>query len=145
VILVDANVVLHAYDDRSPLHPQSRHWFERTLSEEPDVRFPLTTILAFLRIGTNLAVYEQPRTPAEAVAIVSAWLTRPNVQLANPTDRHWALLGELATEANARGPLLMDAHVAALAVEHGALLATLDRDFRRFPGARLISPIPVET
>lgn len=143
MILVDANVLLTAYDERSPGHREVRRWLEQALGEEADVRVALTTILAFIRIATNPNVYEQPRTPADALAIVAAWLARPNVRIAGPTERHWALLADVAEEAKARGPMLMDAHLATLAIEHGAAVATSDRDFRRFPRLKLIDPAGV--
>ena len=141
MILVDANILLYAYDSESPDHTTARRWLETTMSAEPDVRLGLATVLAFLRIGTDPRVYARPLSPAEAVAIVSGLLARPNVSLALPSERHWPLLAEVATEAKARGPLLMDAHLAALTIEHGATLATTDRDFARFGRVTAIDPL----
>ena len=72
---------------------------------------------------------------------MTSWLSRPNVGLVQPTRRHLEVLGEMARAGKARGPLLTDAHLAALAVEHGATLCTSDRDFTRFPGLRLEDPL----
>ncbi|MEK6720001.1 MAG: TA system VapC family ribonuclease toxin [Chloroflexota bacterium] len=140
MILVDANVLIYAYDLGSPRQAQSAAWLERTLSSDEDVRFPLTTLLAFLRITTNPGVFERPLTASRAIGIVSSWLARPNVAVASTTDRHWEVLDATAEAGQARGPLLMDAHLAALASEHGATLATTDRDFARFPRLRTINP-----
>lgn len=141
MILVDANVLIYAYDLGSPRHADAAAWLERTLSSDEDIRFPLTTLLAFMRITTNPGVFERPLTASRAIDIVRSWLARPNVAIANPTDRHWEVLEATATAGQARGPLLMDAHVAALASEHGATLATTDRDFARFPRLKTVDPL----
>jgi len=141
VILVDANLLLYAHDAGDRRHARTRDWLERLLATESDVRFGLATILAFVRIATDPRVYEHPRTAVEAIGIVDALLARPNVSIAGPGDRHWRTLANLADAGKARGPLLMDAHLAALAIEHGATLATTDRDFSRFPGLRSIDPL----
>jgi len=141
MILVDANVLIYAYDLGSPRQAEAAAWLERTLSRDEDVRFPLTTLLAFLRITTNPGVFERPLTASRAIGIVRSWLARPNVAIANPTDRHWEVLEATAAAGQARGPLLMDAHVAALAGEHGATLATTDRDFARFPRLKTTDPL----
>ena len=137
MILVDANVLLYAHEaDGGSRHEAARVWLEGLLEGEPDIRIGLATLLAFIRISTDPRVYAQPRTSAEAIGIVEGLLARPNVTVASPGDRHWALLADAAASGRARGPLLMDAHLAALAVEHGATLATTDRDFTRFRGLR---------
>jgi toxin-antitoxin system PIN domain toxin len=141
VIIVDANVLLYAYDASDPRHDRSRIWLESVLNGAEEIRLGLATILAFLRIGTDPRVYEQPLSPTDALGILRSWLERPNVALATPTDRHWPILAEVASAGKARGPLLMDAHVAALAIEYGARLASTDRDFTRFPRLKLFDPL----
>jgi toxin-antitoxin system PIN domain toxin len=141
VIVIDANVLLYAHDTASAGHEPARRWLESTLTDEPDVRFALTTLLAFVRISSDPRVFEQPRSSGDAISVVEGWLGHPNVSIASPGDRHWRILSDLATRGQARGPLLMDAHLAALAVEHGATLATTDRDFTRFPGLRVLDPV----
>lgn len=141
MILVDANLLLYAHDASDGRHEAARGWLERTLASEPDVRFSLATLLPFVRIATDPRVYEQPMTAAEAIAVVESLLSRSNVSIASPGDRHWTVMAELAESGRARGPLLMDAHLAALATEHGATLATTDRDFGRFRGLRSVDPL----
>ena len=99
------------------------------------------TVLAFLRISTHRRIFQRPLLLEEAVGIVSSWFEQPAIRLLRPTDRHWAILGQLLPEAQARGPLVMDAHLAALAIEHGAEVHTADRDFSRFPGVRVAYPL----
>jgi toxin-antitoxin system PIN domain toxin len=141
VIVVDANLLLYAYDSSSPAHDRARAWWEGALNEDEPVGLALVTILAFLRIGTNPGVFRNPLTPAEGIATVTTWLDRPRVGIVEPTEFHWSTMDELCRTGQARGPLLMDAHLAALAMEHGALLHTSDRGFARFPKLRFVDPL----
>jgi uncharacterized protein len=141
MILVDANLLLYAYDPSSPQHVAARNWLEATLSKSGLVGFSWVTLLAFLRIGTNPRALEHPLSVAEAEGIVSEWLERPTITVLNPGDRHWDILRKLLTKGQVRGPLVTDAHLAALAIEHGAILATTDRDFARFPGLKFFNPL----
>jgi len=141
VIIVDANLLLYAHDALSERHDAARRWLETVLSEEHDVRFALATLLAFIRIGSDPRVFERPLAIEEAVGIVGSWLARANVSMAAPGDRHWTVLADVARDGQARGPRAMDAHLAALAIEHGALLMTTDRGFSRFLGLRFRDPL----
>jgi toxin-antitoxin system PIN domain toxin len=111
------------------------------LSRPEPVGVAWPTVLAFLRLTTNPRVFAQAFLPDEAMAIVSSWLTRPNISILQARDRHWSIFSKLVSVTHARGPLMMDAHLAALAIEHGAQLATTDRDFRRFPNLRVLNPL----
>ena len=141
MILVDANLLLYAYDSTSRFHESSRRWLEEVLSGNQPVGLPWTTLLAFLRISTNPRAMSQPLSLDEASAIVSGWLDQPCVTVPAPGERHWKILVKLLLGAQAKGPLVTDAHLAALALEHGALLATTDRDFTRFDGLRFENPL----
>ena len=141
MIVIDANLLLYAYDPSSPRHPAARDWLESTLSKPEHVGLTWMTLLAFVRIGTSPRPLEHPLSITEATAIVSGWLQRPLVTVLNPSERHWEILRDLMTKGQAHGPLIMDAHLAALAIEHGATLATSDRDFTRFPGLRILNPL----
>jgi hypothetical protein len=141
VILVDANILLYAYHPRSDQHERARTWIETTFSGQDPVGLAWQNILAFLRIGTNPRVFEQPLGIAEGAAIVSSWLAIPAVTILTPGERHWPILQALLGPAQVSGPLVMDAAVAALAIEHGATLCTTDRDFSRFPGLRVTNPL----
>jgi uncharacterized protein len=141
VILLDANLLLYAYDADAREHNRARSWLERRLSGEEKVGFSWITILAFLRIVTSRRYESIPMTTAEASSIVDGWMEAPNVALLSPTEQHWAILSDLLPKSQARGPLIMDAHLAALAIEHGATLCTNDRDFLRFPGLKVEFPL----
>ena len=141
MILVDANVLLYAYHPRAVQHDRARTWVETAFSGESPVALSWSAVLAFLRISTNARAFDEPLTIAEATAIVSEWLRLPAVVLLEPGERYWEILRGLMTEAQVSGPLVSDAAVAALALEHGAALCTTDRDFRRFPRLRIIDPL----
>lgn len=140
-MLLDANILLYAYNASDRHHQGARSWLERTFIRPEPIGLAWTTILAFLRLSTNPRVFEHPFLPAEAVPLVSSWIVRPNVIIPQPGERHWQIFSNLLTEIPARGPLVMDAHLAALAIEHGMELATTDKDFVRFPGLRVINPL----
>ena len=141
MILIDANLLLYAYDPDSPHHEASRRWLEEVLSGSGLVRFPWITLWAFLRISTNPRVYVQPLSVAEAYDAVASWLDQPHAGIVEPGERHFEILSGLLREGQASGPLVMDAVLAALAIEHGATLCSTDRDFARFPGLDWENPI----
>ena len=141
MILVDANLLLYAYDSASPHHEPSRTWLEAALSSGHPVRFALITLLAFVRIASDRRIYTHPLSPAEACSLIEGWLALPNVRLLQPGPRAWQVLSKMCEEGQARGAMVMDAHLAALAMEHGASIATTDRDFMRFPDIELLNPV----
>jgi len=141
VILIDANLLLYAYHPRAEQHEASRTWLEATLSGPELVRFAWLTLWAFLRIGTNPRVFEHPLSPTEAEAVITSWLAQPSAGILEPGERHWDILRELVSKGQALGPLVMDAVIAAIALEHGATLCTTDRDFSRFPGLKWTNPL----
>ena len=141
MIAIDANLFLYASDTSAAHHQASRRWLENTLSGEEAVGIPWAMVLAFLRVGTNPQIRKNAFSLQEAIAIVAGWLERPNVTLLNPGERHWEILRAVMIKGQARGPLITDAHLAALAIEHGASLATTDRDFARFPGLKFFNPL----
>lgn len=144
MILVDANLLLYAYHPRADQHEKSRAWLESALSGRELVRFAWLTLWAFLRIGTNPRAFAQPLTAAEAQAAISSWLAQPVAGVLEPGERHWEILSDLLREGQASGPLVMDAVLAAIAIEHGATIATTDRDFARFPKIKWTNPLAVK-
>lgn len=140
MILVDANVLLHAYHPRSGAHDSCRAWFEAALSESEPVGLAWLTLWAFIRIGTNPRAFQRPLSVSEATSIVSELLTISCVILLEPGERYWPILSQLLAEGQVSGPLVSDAALAALALEHGAAVCTTDRDFTRFAGLRLVDP-----
>jgi toxin-antitoxin system PIN domain toxin len=141
VILLDANLLIYAYDSLATEHSKARSWLERRFSGTEDIGLSWVTVLAFLRIATSRRYESDPMSTEEAASVVTGWIALQNVILVAPTDRHWSILSELLPKSQARGPLIMDAHLAALAIEHGATLCTNDRDFLRFPGLKVEFPL----
>ena len=141
MILVDANILLFACDSASPHHERARAWVEEALNGEETVGLALASLLAFVRIGSDPRVFRRPFHTPGGVEIVASWLSRSNVVVAQPTDGRWDALARVARLGKARGSLVMDAHLASLALEHGATLFTTDRDFARFPGLRSRDPL----
>ena len=139
--LLDVNLLLYAYDAQSPRHGPAREWLEQTLSGSETVGMPWVVILAFIRLITRSVVVEHPLTVDEAIDLVESWLGQPCVTVIHPTDRHPAVLRELLQPLGTAGNLTTDAHLAALAIEHGASLCSCDADFSRFPGLRWSDPL----
>ena len=141
MIVLDANILLYAYDKASILHDKARSWVERVFSGTALVWIPYSTVSAFLRITTNPKLPGEKYTIAEAVQVVDRWLEQPNVRLLSPVDDHWLLFRKMMIEGQAYGALVSDAHLAALTMECGGILHTTDRDFTRFPGLRWTNPL----
>lgn len=141
MILVDANLLIYAYDASSTFHAPAREWLEEVLSAPEPVGLPWASILAFVRITTDRRILKAPFSAEEASSIVDEWLALPSVRVPEPTARHWQILQRLIREDQATGPLVTDAHLAALAIEHGAQLFSTDRDFSRFRGLRWTNPL----
>jgi len=141
LILVDANILLYAEDSLSPLHQQARIWWDDQLSRSEPVGLCWTTLSAFIRIGTNPRVFEHPLSLAQALARVQSWLDQPCTRVIRPTEGHWTLFRQMLTDGQAVANLVTDAHLAALAIEHGCELATTDSDFARFRKLKWINPL----
>jgi toxin-antitoxin system PIN domain toxin len=141
LILVDANILLYAYHPRAEQYAKSQAWLEAVLSGPDLVRFAWLMLWAFLRIATNPRVFDRPLSTAEAEAAISSWLAQPVVGILEPGERHWDILRGLVRDGQAAGPLVMDAVLAAIALEHGATLCTTDRDFARFSGLKWENPL----
>ncbi|MDQ3767740.1 MAG: PIN domain-containing protein [Actinomycetota bacterium] len=141
MILIDANILLYAYNTSSPQYEAAKSWFEGALGGTETIRFALVSLLAFVRISTNPRAFVRPLATPEAIGIVDLWLNLPQTDLARPTEQHWTLLDQLVRSGQARGAMVTDAHLAALALEYGATLHTTDRDFARFPELRFVNPL----
>jgi uncharacterized protein len=143
MILVDVNLLLYAHDAGAGEHEASRGWLETTLAGPDLVRFSWPTLWAFLRLATNSRVFREALSMAEAQAYVADWLSQPCAGIIEPGERHWEILQRTIKEGQVSGPLVTDAALAAIAIEHGATLCTTDRDFARFPGLSWTNPIAV--
>jgi uncharacterized protein len=141
VIVLDANILLYAYDSSSVNHLAAREWIESILSQGEPVGLPWQSVMAFIRVVTNPRLPGNRFTAEESAQLVDEWIEQPNVRFLGPSDQHWSFLRQTVIEGQARGPLVTDAQLAALTIEFGGVLHTTDRDFARFPGLRWKNPL----
>jgi toxin-antitoxin system PIN domain toxin len=141
VKLPDVNLLLYGLDEASPQHARARPWLEDLLSEMEPVGFAWPVLLAFLRLSTRAQVFVSPLQPAEAFDVVESWLAQPCAVVVHPTERHLAVLRGLLEALGTAGNLTADAHLAALAIEHGGEVCSADTDFGRFRGLRWTNPL----
>ncbi|MBM4418139.1 MAG: type II toxin-antitoxin system VapC family toxin [Chloroflexi bacterium] len=145
MILVDANILIHATTPSSPAHDLSRTWLDAQLSAGDPVGLPWQSLLAFVRIKSNSRLVQFAAPVAEVWALVEEWLDCPGVWIPGPTERHRAILTRLMLGHPLSAHLVPDAHLAALAIEHGLLLCSSDGDFARFGTAGLRWENPILT
>jgi toxin-antitoxin system PIN domain toxin len=141
LILVDANILLYAEDALSAFHQQARKWWDDQLSRSEPVCLCWTVLSAFIRIGTNPRVFEHPLSLEQALARIQSWFDQPCTRVIRPTEQHWTTFRQLLDDGQAVANLVTDAHIAALAIEHGCTLASTDADFLRFPRLKWINPL----
>ncbi len=139
--LPDANLLLYALDEESLLHARARAWLEALLSGTEPVGFAWVVMLAFVRLSTRPQLFANPLAPAEAFAVVEGWLAQPCALVLQPTERHLAVLRGLVEPLGTAGNITTDAHLAALAIEHGGEVCSADTDFARFRGLRWTNPL----
>ena len=139
--LPDVNLLLYAVNSAEPSHAKAKRWLEDNLSEEEPFAFDWTVLLAFLRIGTRPGIFARPLQLKQAFELIELWLNQPCAIILQPTSRHPAVLQDLLIRLGSGGNLISDAHLAALAIEHGATLYSADNDFSRFPGLNWINPL----
>lgn len=141
MIVPDINLLLYAYDSISPFHAKAAAWWRTCLSGAEPVGLAQVVVFGFVRIGTNTRVFRNPLTPTEAAEHVRSWQLQPVVQILEPRADHVAQVLKLLETLGTAGNLVTDAQLAALAIEHGAVLHTADSDFLRFRGLRWFNPI----
>lgn len=140
MILLDANLLVYAHAPASPRHRSARAWFEEVMSEPDQIGFPWPTLLAFVRLMGNRHAAGRPAPLRESWSRVEGWLARPQSWIPGPTARHQQILAGLL-DGETRPDIVNDAHLAALAFEHGLTVCSTDRDFSRFPGIRWENPL----
>jgi toxin-antitoxin system PIN domain toxin len=140
-VILDANVLLYARNRDDPRHAEAAAFLEDVLNGPHRVGLPWQTLTAFLRIATHARVFPKPLPPADAADQVEAWLAAPAAWVPVPGPDHQTVLLDLVRKLRLIGPLLSDAHLAALALEHGTGIWSTDADFARFPGLRWEDPL----
>ncbi len=141
MILVDANLLVYALSSGFAQHHAARSWLDARLSAPAPVGLPWPSLLAFLRLVTNPRVFERPERVADAWRQVEDWLAAASAWIPLPGERHREILGALLQRSGIQGNKVPDAHLAALAIEHGLVLCSSDGDFARFPGLKWENPI----
>jgi uncharacterized protein len=141
VRVVDANLLLYATDERSPVMGPHGRWLEQQLSGHDPVAVAGTVLLAFLRVSTSHRVFERPLSPDRAFDVIERWLAQPCAVIVQPGSRHAALLRQVLSPFGTAANLVSDAHLGALAIEHGAELNSCDSDFARFSGLGWVNPL----
>ena len=139
--VVDVNLLLYVVNQESTHHATVRSWWEAAINGQDPLGMCWIVLLAFLRISTNPRAFARPLSVEQAVATVEAWLTHPNIRTVTETDDHWRTLQRLLDDVGAAGNLTTDAHLAALAITHGAVLVSCDSDFARFRGLQWENPL----
>lgn len=143
MIILDANILLYAYDSAAPEHPAVATWLNKLIESGETIGLPWVVIWTFIRVSTNPRLLRAPKTLPEIFSAVTKWLNDPETVQLNPGPRHTEILEKLIVNSGAVGPLVTDAVIAALAVEYGATVASTDQDFRRFTEVRWINPLTV--
>lgn len=138
--VVDANLLLYAVNEDAPHHGAAKTWLDGALGGRETVGFDWVVLLAFLRLSTRSGLFSRPLSLAEAVGVVESWLTQPAAVVLQPTPRHLDVLHGLLSEVGTAANLVNDAHLAALALEHGAVVVSFDTDFSRLEGVRWRRP-----
>lgn len=141
MILLDANLLVYAHVTSLTQHHAARNWLDSRLNGPTPVGLPWPTLLSFVRLVSNPRIFEHPQPISKAWKQVDDWLTCPVAWIPQPTERHREILGSFLTDTLGRSNLVPDAHLAALAIEHGLTLCSTDRDFARFPNLRWEDPL----
>ncbi len=141
MIVLDVNLLIYAVNEDAPDHKQAKAWLEATLSGTQTVGLTWMVLLAFLRLTTRTGLFAKPLTVEAAFDLIDAWLHQPPVVVLEPGVRHLQTMRDLLSPLGTAGNLTSDAHLAALAVEHGAELCSTDGDFGRFARLRWRNPL----
>ena len=141
MILIDANILLYAEDALHPQNKKAREWWDGRLSGTESVCLCWTVLSAFIRIATSPRVFDHPLSLEQAISRVQSWLDQPCTRIVRPTERHWTVFQQMLMDGQAVANLVSDAHLAALAIQHGCELASTDSDFSRFPKLKWRNPL----
>lgn len=141
MILVDANILLYAALTAFSQSRPARTWLDARLNGSAPVGLPWPSLLAFLRVATNPRAVPRPVSLHDAWGQVTDWLDCDTAWVPEPTESHRQVLGTLLAQPGVSGKLIPDAHLAALAIEHGLTMCSADTDFARFKGLRWENPL----
>ena len=132
--LPDVNVLLNAVNRGSEEHDSAREWLVTAFQAQRGVGLAWIALIGFIRLSTKRGILEKPLNLDDAFSAVDHWIADPAARILHPSARHGSILRRLLVGAGSAGNLTTDAHLAALAIEHGATVGSFDRDFKRFAG-----------
>jgi hypothetical protein len=141
VILVDVNVLVRAFHDGVQDHAAYRAWLTEAIEGDEPFGVSELVLSGFVRVVTHPRIFDPPVQLADAMAFANALRGQPNAVIVAPGPRHWELFERMCRSSGAKGNLVPDAYLAALAIESGCEWITADRDFSRFPGLRWRHPL----
>jgi len=140
VILPDVNVLVYAYREDAPKHERYRGWLEGVLGGSEAYGLADLVLAGFMRVVTHPRVFSPPSPIAHALEFAEALRGHPNCVHLGPGRRHWEIFTRLCRDTRAKGNLVPDAYLAAMAIESGSEWMTTDHDYSRFPGLRWRDP-----
>ena len=139
--LVDANILIYAYDRGSKFHEKACSWLDDQLNGLPRTGIPWVSLLGFVRIISNPRIFEHPASIQEAWNQVMEWLQTRSAWIPQPTGHHAEVMNRIIGGMNLKANDVPDAHLAALAIEHGLTICSTDSDFARYPDLRWENPL----
>lgn len=142
MVILDVNIVLAAHRLEHSHHELVRPWFDALLVGDEDFGVPMFVWESCLRLATNRRIFDIPSPRAAVFAFIDATVAQHRYVTISPGSRHLTILRRLCEEADVTGDLVPDAVLGAIAVEHAATVASLDRDFARFTSVRHLRPGP---
>src|SRR5262245_18582935 len=140
MLLVDVNVLIYSFREDAPDHSAYRQWLEQLIASETTIGLVDVVLSGFMRIVTHPRIFDPPTPIERALQFVEALRAQPASVMIAPGPRHWSIFADLCRRTPARGNLVPDAYLAALAIESGSELVSTDRDYTRFTGLRWHPP-----
>ena len=141
MVLPDVNVLIYAFRRESARHAEYKEWLLRTANAPEGFALCDLVLSGFVRVLTHPRIFQDPESAESAFACIEPLLARPNCVRISPGPRHWSIFQGLCRQVEAKGNLVADAYLAALAIESGCEWITTDRDYARFPGLRWRHPL----
>jgi len=139
--IVDVNVLVYVASRQSEFHKQALEWWTSAFNGDEPVGLCWHVLIGFIRIMTSARILPDPLSLDQCIERIDAWLAYPNTVLLQESQNHWAIFRDIMLDANVRGNVTTDAHLAALAISRGATLVSFDNDFSRFRHLRCENPL----
>ena len=141
MIVPDVNLLVFAYHEQSPYHQAARGWWEGLINGAELVGIPWAVSIGFVRLMANPKVLVTPMSPSAALGRVKSWFQYAHIQPLDPGANHLTFLQNIFDAVGGGAHLVPDAHIAALAMQHQAVVHSHDSDFGRFPGLQWHNPL----